>query len=105
MVFAQAVYAGQFLDGLEGWVRWHEVSGWVILALGCAQCLLALLPTLRRICPGLWFLFSSIAIVLCEALQIGVGYGRFPAVHIPLGVLIFGGLLVQVTTLFTKCSA
>jgi hypothetical protein len=47
-------------------------------------------------------LFGSIFIFLGEGLQIGTGYGRFLNVHVPLGVIIFGGVSAQAVSVFLK---
>ncbi len=99
-IFVQAIYAGQFLSGMEAPVRFHEWSAWAILGLTALQLLVS--AVYRRIHPGhgLWMALSTISIFLAEGLQVGTGYGRFPAVHVPLGVLIFGGVLCQAVWLF-----
>lgn len=39
--------------------------------------------------PG-WPALASLALLLAEILQLGFGYGRVLALHVPLGVAIFG---------------
>ncbi len=98
-VFSQAVSAGQFLSGDPTPVRFHEVGAWVILTVAAAQLILVIIR--GRFFTGMLPLtLSSVAILLCEGLQTGTGYGRFPQVHIPLAVLIFGGLVWQGYQLF-----
>jgi len=98
-VFAQAVFAGQFLSGLDGAVYWHEVAGWSVLALCLLQ--IAVSVSLRVPCRGtLPFALSSSLIFLAEALQAGTGYGRFLEVHVPLGALILAGLAAQLMWVF-----
>ncbi|HVV45630.1 MAG TPA: hypothetical protein VHC72_10500 [Bryobacteraceae bacterium] len=99
-IFVQAVYAGQFLSGMEAPVRFHEWSAWAILALTAVQLLLAAIYRQVNSGHGLWMVLSTVSIFLAEGLQVGTGYGRFPAVHVPLGVLIFGGVLCQGVWLF-----
>jgi hypothetical protein len=98
-VFAQAVYAGQFLSGEVSPVRLHEVGAWIILFAAAAQILLTILRG-GLTAPALPLVLSSVGVLLCEGLQIGTGYGRFLEVHIPLAVLIFGGLVWQGFQLF-----
>lgn len=97
-VFAQAVFAGQFLSGEAHPVRLHEVGAWIILFAAAAQVIMTILPGSKvRALP---LTLSSVGVLLCEGLQIGTGYGRFLEVHIPLAVLIFGGLIWQGIQLF-----
>ena len=98
-VFAQAVYAGQFLSGETGPVRLHEVGAWIILMAAAAQLILTIIRGRFEV-QALPLTLSSVAVLLCEGLQVGTGYGRFLAVHIPLAVLIFGGLVWQAIQLF-----
>jgi hypothetical protein len=98
-VLAQAVFAGRFLSGLDASVRLHEVAGWALLALCVAQLAIGLSLRLPR-GGALWFGLSSAAILLGEALQTGTGYGRFLEVHIPLGVIVAGGVSGQLVWLF-----
>jgi hypothetical protein len=93
-VLTQAVFAGQFLSGSDSPVKFHELSGWIILAISMSQIVItALLMRSRN--ASLMLLFGSIFVLLGEGLQIGTGYGRFLNVHVPLGVIIFGVLTAQ----------
>ena len=87
-MLTQAVFAGQFLSGVDAQVVFHERLAWVIFALAAAQIVLAV-GLLRAGAPH-WFLVASIFILIAEGLQLGTGYGRFLGVHIPLGVFVFG---------------
>ena len=90
-VLMQAALAGQFLSGADNAVPIHEVTGWIVAALGLFQIVLAILS---RAAP-LWFVIASVGTFLGEALQVGTGYGRFLGVHIPLSILIFGLIVWQ----------
>ena len=100
-VFAQSVFAGQFLSGIDGPVKFHEWTGWVVLGISAAQVAIAGV-LLRTGVTSLWLLFGSVLLLLGEALQIGTGYGRFLNVHIPLGVILFGAVTWQNITVFLK---
>jgi hypothetical protein len=99
MVAAQAVFAGQFLSGGESPVRFHELTGFAVVALGAMQILTALLFKSPRGAVAA-FVMASALVFLAEGLQIGTGYGRFLLVHVPLAVLIFGGLTAQTVWVF-----
>jgi hypothetical protein len=99
-VFAQAIFAGSFLSGSDAMVRVHEIGGWVTFAMAMVQVILIALPAGRRY--GIWLLISSVGIATAETLQLGTGYGRFLQVHIPLSVLIVGGLVWQVVWISRK---
>lgn len=100
--FAQAMLAGEFLSGTDRAVFFHEYTAWIILGASLCQIALAGILTKRGICP-LWMLIASIFVFLAETLQAITGYGRFISVHVPLGVVIFGTLVVQTANIFGGC--
>jgi hypothetical protein len=100
-VFAQSVFAGQFLSGLDAPVKFHEWTGWAILAISAIQIVVTA-ALLRSRISSLWFVLGSVLLFLAEGLQIGTGYGRFLNVHIPLGVIAFGVVSWQTISVFLK---
>ncbi len=102
-VLTQSVFAGQFLSGSDSPVKFHELTGWIILAISFGQIVVAAL-LMRSGGVSLMLLFGSIFIFLGEGLQIGTGYGRFLNVHVPLGVIIFGAVAVQAVSVFLRPS-
>jgi len=102
-VMTQAVFAGQFLSGLDGPVVFHAWTGWFVLALSLIQ--IAAVIAFVQVGGPLWLVIASIFVCIAEALQVGTGYGRFLAVHIPLGVFVFGTLIWQALWVFRKPAA
>ena len=98
-VLTQSVFAGEFLSGSDGPVKFHEFTGWLTLAICALQVVLAAL-LMRSGMVSLWLVFGSVFLLLAEALQIGTGYGRFLQVHIPLGVITFGVVTWQLIAVF-----
>lgn len=97
----QSALAGEFLSGTDGVVKFHEWNGWAILIL----CALQIGLTVLRMQSGSaswWLLIGGVFVMLAEALQIGTGYGRFLRVHIPLGVIVFGAVLLQTMSIFRR---
>src|ERR671925_796005 len=78
LVFAQAVFAGLFLDGNEAWRDWHATNGMLVLPL----------------------------LALVEVVLAGMGQAGQLAVHVPLGVAILGliGALLARTRNLTRAS-
>ncbi|HWZ31800.1 MAG TPA: hypothetical protein VNX18_10725 [Bryobacteraceae bacterium] len=101
--FAQSVFAGQFLSGIDGPVKFHEWTGWIALAISVLQ-VIVVSALMRSRVASLWLLFGSVFLLLGEALQIGTGYGRFLNVHIPLGVIVFAVATWQTISVFLKRS-
>lgn len=100
-VFAQSVFAGQFLSGSDSSVQFHELTGWIVLVISAIQILLAAV-LMRSDVTSLWLVFGSIFLFLGEGLQIGTGYGRFLNVHVPLGVIIVAAVSWQTISAFLK---
>jgi hypothetical protein len=95
-IFMQASVAGRFLSGEDSAVKVHEVTGWIIVAI----CLIQIVVAMRS--TPLWFTVATVAIFLCEGLQVGTGYGRFLNVHIPLSVVIAGVIVGQLVWTFRR---
>jgi hypothetical protein len=100
-LLAQSVFAGQFLSGSDSPVKFHEVTGWIVLGISAAQILAGCVLMKSRI-ASLWLVFGSIFVFLGEGLQIGSGYGRFLNVHVPLGVILFAAVTGQTISVFLK---
>lgn len=94
-VIVQATLAGQFLSGADAAVPLHEGMGWAVAVLGLVQIGVAFAARVP-----LWFVVASAGAFLGELLQVGTGYGRFLAVHIPLSILIFGLVVWQTVWAF-----
>jgi heme A synthase len=89
-VFAQAVLAGLFLDGGEAWRGWHAVNGMLVLPLlALIQVVLAVLVWRRGRGPG-WLAVASGALLAALLVQSMLGMTSQVALHVPLGVAIFG---------------
>ena len=89
-VLAQAVLAGLFLDGNDAWRDWHAANGMVLLPLlALVQVVLAILVWRPTRGPG-WPAIASVGLLVAILLQITMGQAGQLAVHVPLGVAIFG---------------
>jgi hypothetical protein len=92
-VFAQPVLAGQFLDGNVEMVKVHAGVAGLIELVGLVQIPIAVL--LWR--PGrgpLWPTGLSVLLFFVEGVQVGLGYNRMLAAHVPLGVTIVAIMLL-----------
>jgi hypothetical protein len=90
MVFAQAVFAGQFLDGNDAWRDWHATNGMVLLPLvALVEVVLAVLVWRPGGGPG-WIALASVGLLLAIVVQGGMGRTGQLAIHVPLGVAILG---------------
>jgi hypothetical protein len=106
LVFAQAVFAGQFLDGNEAWRDWHASNGMLVLPLlVLVEVVLAVLLWRSGRGPG-WIALASVGLLLAIVVQGGMGRNGQLAVHVPLGVAILGlvGMLLGRTRSLTRAS-
>jgi hypothetical protein len=92
MVLAQAAFAGRWLAGDATGLRAHETNAGLIELVALVQLGLAVAVWRPGRGPG-WPALVSLALLPAEGVQIGMGYGRVLAVHVPLGVAIFGLLV------------
>jgi hypothetical protein len=103
-VFAQAVLAGLFLDGGDAWRGWHALNGMLVLPLlALIQVVLAVLVWRRGRGPG-WLAVASVGLLVALLVQSVLGMTSQVAVHIPLGMAIFGlaGTLLVRTSSLTR---
>jgi hypothetical protein len=94
MVLAQAAFAGRFLAGDAAGLRAHETNAGLIELVALLQLVLAVAVWRPGRGPG-WPAVASLALLLAEGFQIGMGYEGRLAVHVPLGVAIFGLLVAS----------
>ena len=96
----QAVLAGQFLSGADAPVFFHAWTGWFVLGVSLVQIAAAI--AFANFGGPLWLVISSLFVCIAEALQLVTGYTRFLAVHIPLGVFVFGAMVWMTLWAFRK---
>ncbi len=98
-LLVQPSLAGEFLSGTDGVVKFHEWTGWAILGLCIIQIALAALA-MRGGFASWWLTIGSVFVLVGEILQVATGYLRFVRVHVPLGVILFGAVLLQTISVF-----
>jgi hypothetical protein len=89
LVFAQAVFAGLFLDGNAVWRQWHAVNGMLLIPLLALLAVVLAVVLWRSGGPG-WIALASLALLLAIIVQNTMGQSGQVAVHVPLGVAILG---------------
>ena len=100
LVWAQALLAGLFMSGEGAWRSWHSINGLLLLVLGLAVLVLALIVRARG-GPG-WPALVGALLLTSLLVQFFSGFAGLVALHIPLGVAIFGfaiGLRINARTL------
>lgn len=89
LLILQPVLAGLFVTGDVGMLRMHStIAGFVTLGLFLQMIAAILLWRPGR--GAAWPIWASLALVVLSEAQQAAGYARAVALHIPLGVLLFG---------------
>lgn len=92
VVCLQPVLAGVYLNGTGAAMRIHEPLGLGGTLLCLGQLLLATIYW--RTGGRCWPVLLTLAIFLGEGLQVGIGYTRQLALHVPLGIAIVAATVV-----------
>jgi len=100
-VFAEAIFAGAMLSGIDGARTAHKVTAAILVATTLATGLVAVV-TLRRVAHGtrLGLTLLALAIVLFAQAAVGTLAARGANLlwlHVPLGVALFGLAVHAVT--------
>jgi hypothetical protein len=100
-VLGQAVLAGQILGGDSGALLAHGTGAMVLVVIGLVQLVVAVVAWRRRRAPGSVALVSGL-VLLALVGQTLAGAMSLLAVHIPLGVAIFGGYAGLLNTVWRR---
>ena len=85
--FTQAVLAGGVVAGRIEALPLHSTNG-LMLALGTLVLLVALVLAWRPGGGPVWTLLAGLLMVAATVVQLGLGFSRSLAVHVPLGTTI-----------------
>jgi hypothetical protein len=91
-VLSLGALAGMFLSGNATAFAFHEIGSRVLLGICLLQIVLTASLRVGGGCPP-WVLFSAIGILVAELLETYAGYHRVLILHVPLAILIFGGIM------------
>jgi hypothetical protein len=103
MMLVQAAFAGSMLGGNIHSVMLHELTGKALVLWGGAQ-ILSLIFFRSRLAYPRWLLSSSIGILIAEVIEFSLGHFHQVAIHVPLGVAIFGGAVRQMVWVMRRKS-
>ncbi|WP_155981394.1 hypothetical protein [Nocardia sp. BMG111209] len=93
--FAQAVFAGRLLAGSYDGLDSHMLNG-IVLAAGILTETIAFAAAWRFGSGTPRPVLIGLGLIALTAIQMTTGFRSIVAVHVPVGVLLIGGLLWQV---------
>ncbi|MEJ3655202.1 hypothetical protein WEH80_19735 [Actinomycetes bacterium KLBMP 9759] len=100
-VLAQALLAGQILAGTAGADAAHGLGGLVVVLISLAQLVIAVIAWRRGSVPARAAAIST-GLFVAIVVQLFVGGSGLLAVHIPLGVLLFGGYASMLASVWQR---
>ena len=100
VVFGQPVFAGLFLSGDYGALAQHLDGANLVTGIGYAQLIVGIVVW-RRV-RVLWPLTASAGLAAAETLQYYLGMHGPLWLHIPLGVAIVAGVVVQFVMVWSR---
>jgi heme A synthase len=83
--------AGFFLSGQDSAIDMHATNATIVVVLCLVMTVLAFSAWRRKLLPRAAFTIS-LALLVVEIVQTGAGYGHVMWIHVPLGVLMMGGV-------------
>ncbi|HYZ84150.1 MAG TPA: hypothetical protein VE621_07090 [Bryobacteraceae bacterium] len=93
-MLAQAAFAGRLLIGDSESRLLHSVTAKVLVWLAISQ-LVVVAALWRRSAAPRWLLAASVFLLLSEVLEYSAGELHNVALHVPLGVALFGAAIRQ----------
>jgi hypothetical protein len=100
----QPVLAGVYLGGDADAVRLHSFNAIVVTGLDVLQLICAIVFTWKGHGRS-WPIYTSLGIALAVEVQVGVGFERIMAIHVPLGVTIIALQVLLTVWLFRPAAA
>ncbi|MEV4219235.1 hypothetical protein [Nonomuraea sp. NPDC049725] len=92
-IAAQPVFAGVYLTGDYGSLRWHAVGADVTTSIGYVQLVVAVVAWVRM--RQVWPFLATLGVVAAETVQYFAGMESALWLHVPLGVTTVAGVVVQ----------
>ena len=94
LLLLQAVFAGRLIDGDYRSLHLHGVTAMVLVLMGALQALVSIVLWRKGIAPRA-FVFANAGFLVGLVLTFGAGERHILVLHIPLALLLMGGLVRQ----------
>src|ERR1700730_13262269 len=94
VIFTQFSLAGQMLSGRVSAFTIHGFTGVLLVLIALVQAVLSMGLKAKSIGPT-WLVLANVGIIVAEAIEAACGHFHYLAVHVPLALAIFGGVMRQ----------
>lgn len=97
-LLAQPILAGLFLSGHDSLIDAHANNASVVVGLALVQAVLCAQALRKKLIPPL-ILAEALGLLLCEGVQMAMGYQHSLWLHIPLGTVLLAATAVLLAQL------
>jgi hypothetical protein len=94
LIFAQFGFAGQMLAGRSTAIAIHGFTGVLLVLIALVQAALSIVLKAKSIGPT-WLVVANVGIIVAEAIEAVCGHFHYLALHVPLALGIFAGVMRQ----------
>ncbi|ABF43588.1 hypothetical protein Acid345_4588 [Candidatus Koribacter versatilis Ellin345] len=94
LMLAQAAFAGRLIDGDARSLFLHGLTAKLLVLLGVVQLTVAILLGKKGIAPRS-FTFANAGFLVGEIFTFGAGELHILVLHVPLAIMLFGGVVRQ----------
>lgn len=91
-ILVQAIFAGQMLGGDDLAVTMHAYTTALIVLITVIHLSLSIVLKAKGVAPS-WLIFTNAGLVAAVVLEGLCGRFHYIAIHVPLALAIFGGVL------------
>lgn len=96
VIFVQFAFAGLMIGGNDLAVNLHGPTGLLLILLMLIQMPLVVAMKMKAICPA-WMVVANVGIIVAEVIEAICGHFHNTALHVPLALAIFGGVMRQLS--------
>jgi hypothetical protein len=94
LIFAQFGFAGQMLSGRYTAIATHGFTGVLLVLIALVQAALSIVLKAKGIGPT-WLVGANVGIIVAVTTEAVCGHFHYLALHVPLALGIFAGVMRQ----------
>jgi hypothetical protein len=96
VIFVQFSFVGLMIGGNDLAVNLHGATGLLLILVMLIQMPLVVAMKMKAICPA-WVVVANVGIIVAEVIETICGHFHNTALHVPLALAIFGGVMRQLS--------